>query len=159
MKHAYATDEAHSCKHCKGAREIGRDEVLEVECDVLIPAAVGNVITERNASKVRAGLIVEGANNPTTQAGEEILFKKGVLILPDMLANSGGVIGSYAEYLGKSIDEAFAMIDSKIRENTKLVLTSSISGDVVMLPRAVAMMIAKERVLKAMERRMNKGSH
>ncbi|RDE13948.1 MAG: Glu/Leu/Phe/Val dehydrogenase [Candidatus Thorarchaeota archaeon] len=159
MKHAYATDEAHSCKHCKGAKEIGRDEVLEVECDVLIPAAVGNVITDRNASKIRAGLIVEGANNPTTPAGEEILFKKGILILPDMLANSGGVIGSYAEYLGKSIDEAFAMIDSKIRENTKLVLTSSISGDVVMLPRAVAMMIAKERVQKAMERRINKGSH
>jgi glutamate dehydrogenase (NAD(P)+) len=159
MKHAYATDDAHSCKHCKGAKEIGRDEVLEVECDVLIPAAVGNVITERNASKVKAGLIVEGANNPTTPAGEEILFKRGILVLPDMLANAGGVIGSYAEYLGKNIDEAFAMIDAKIRENTKLVLSSSISGDVVMLPRAVALMIAKERVLKATERRMNKGSH
>jgi glutamate dehydrogenase (NAD(P)+) len=149
-KHAYATQEKQSCIHCKNARRIGRNEILEVDCDVLVPAAVGGVITEANARKLKTKIVVEAANNPTTREGEEILFRKGILVIPDMLANAGGVIGSYAEYLGKSPDAAFTLIDSKIRDNTTKVLESSVTGDVVILPRDAAMMIAKERVLKAM---------
>jgi glutamate dehydrogenase (NAD(P)+) len=153
LKYAYATDEAHSVKHCKGATEVPRDSILELDCDILVPAAVGGVITDQNAPKIKAKLIIEGANNPTSAAADEILLKKGVLVIPDMLANSGGVIGSYAEYIGKTTDDAFKLIESKISQNTKAVLKGAFSGDSVLLPRTVAMNIAKERVWKAMERR------
>lgn len=154
LKHAYATDEGNSIKHCKGATEIPRDDLLYVDCDILVPAAVANVITAENADLIKAKLIVEAANNPTTRTAEEMLFKKGILVIPDMLVNAGGVIGSYVEYLGKSADEAFAMIDSKIRENTRQVLERSINGERITLPRGVAMRIAMERVSKAMRDRI-----
>ena len=152
-KHAYATQEKQSCIHCKNTRRIGRNEILEVDCDVLVPAAVGGVITETNVGKIKTKIVVEAANNPTTREAEESLFRRGILVIPDMLANAGGVIGSYAEYLGKSPDAAFTLIDSKIRDNTTKVLESSVTGDIVILPRDAAMMIAKERVLKAMNSR------
>jgi len=152
-KHAYATQEKQSCAHCKNARMIGRNEILEVDCDVLVPAAVGGVITEANAGKLKTKMVVEAANNPTTREAEVFLFRRGILVIPDMLANAGGVIGSYAEYLGKSADEAFTLIDSKIRENTTKVLEGSVTSDGVILPRDAAMMIAKTRVLKAMTSR------
>jgi glutamate dehydrogenase (NAD(P)+) len=93
-------------KHCsQGGRAIDFDagdsvlpgELLEVPCDVLTPAAVGGVITEQNADRIEARLIVEGANAPTTGAAEEILAERGRTIVPDILANSGGVIASHLE--------------------------------------------------------------
>jgi glutamate dehydrogenase (NAD(P)+) len=77
---------------------ITNEELLAMDVDVLIPAAVENVITERNAGRVSAKLIVEAANGPTTAAGEQILAARGVPIVPDILANSGGVIASYVEW-------------------------------------------------------------
>jgi glutamate dehydrogenase (NAD(P)+) len=153
LKYAYATDEAHSIKNSKGATEIPRDDLLYVDCDILVPAAVSKVITAENANLIKAKLIVEAANLPTTLDAEEILFKRGVLVMPDMLVNAGGVIGSYVEYLGKSADEAFAMIDSKIRNNTKQVLDTSINSETVTPPRTAAMKIAMERVSRAMYHR------
>lgn len=153
LKHAYATDEAHSIKHCKGITEIQRNDLLYVDCDILVPAAVANVITVENAELIKAKLVVEAANNPTTSLAEQMLFKKGILVIPDMLVNAGGVIGSYVEYLGKSVDDAFAMIDSKIRQNTRQVLENSINTETVTLPRTIAMKIAMERVSKAMRAR------
>ena len=152
-KHAYATDEANSVKKCKGTTEIPRDDLLYVDCDILVPAAVSRVITAENADRIKAKLVIEAANIPTTAQAEEMLFKRGVLVMPDMLVNAGGVIGSYVEYLGKSADEAFAMIDSKIRNNTKQVLEESINSEVMTLPRFAAMKIAMERVSKAMRAR------
>jgi glutamate dehydrogenase (NAD(P)+) len=153
LKHAYATDEAQSIKNCKSGTQIGREDVLSLDCDVLVPAAVSNTITEQNAGKMKAKLVFEGANNPTTPEAEEQLFRRGILVIPDMLVNAGGVIGSYVEYLGKSADEAFAMINSKIRQNTRVVLEEAISGDKVALPRKVAMRIAMSRVSDAMHSR------
>jgi glutamate dehydrogenase (NAD(P)+) len=153
LKHAYATDEAHSIKNCRSGTQIGRDDVLNIDCDVLVPAAVSNAITDQNAEKIKAKLIFEGANNPTTPGAEEKLFKKGILVIPDMLVNAGGVIGSYVEYLGKSADEAFALINSKIQQNTRAVLEEAINGDTVALPRKVAMRIAMSRVSNAMHSR------
>jgi len=77
---------------------ISNEELLECECDVLIPAALGDVITEQNAERVRARVLVEAANHPTTTGADKILDDRGVRVLPDILANAGGVTGSYFEW-------------------------------------------------------------
>ncbi|RQG98998.1 glutamate dehydrogenase GdhB [Natrarchaeobius oligotrophus] len=78
---------------------LSNDELLALDVDVLIPAAVGNVLTEDNADDVRADLVVEGANGPTTFAADAILEERGVAVIPDILANAGGVTVSYFEWL------------------------------------------------------------
>lgn len=82
-----------------GAQEISNEELLEMEVDLLIPAALENQLTEKNAGSVRAKLIVEAANGPTTQHADKILTRNGVTIVPDILANSGGVLVSYFEWV------------------------------------------------------------
>lgn len=77
---------------------ISNEELLALEVDVLIPAAVENVLTEQNAARVRARLVVEAANGPTTPGGEAILQDRGTPVVPDILANSGGVVASYVEW-------------------------------------------------------------
>jgi glutamate dehydrogenase (NAD(P)+) len=82
-----------------GCDPITNPELLALDCDVLIPAAVGNVLTERTAPEARARLIVEAANGPTTPAADAILADKGVVVVPDILANAGGVTVSYFEWV------------------------------------------------------------
>jgi len=81
------------------ADAITNEELLCCDCDVLIPAALGGVLTEENASKVKAKIIIEGANNPTTKEADMILTDKGVFVIPDILANAGGVTVSYFEWV------------------------------------------------------------
>ncbi len=83
----------------RGAEPISNEELLLLECDVLAPCALEQVITAENADKVRAKIIVEGANGPVTPAADDILEEKGVLVLPDILANAGGVVVSYFEWV------------------------------------------------------------
>jgi glutamate dehydrogenase (NAD(P)+) len=82
-----------------GAEEIGSAGPLTSECDVLVPAAVGNQLTSRNAGEVKARLVVEGANGPTTPEADEIFDRRGIFLVPDILANAGGVTVSYFEWV------------------------------------------------------------
>jgi len=82
-----------------GAKDISNAEVLEVECDILIPAALENQITERNAGNIKARLIAEAANGPTTPEADQILWKKSKFMIPDILCNAGGVTVSYFEWV------------------------------------------------------------
>jgi glutamate dehydrogenase (NAD(P)+) len=81
-----------------GADLIDNDELMELECDVLVPAALGDVIRADNADRIRASIILEAANHPTTPEADHILHDKGVRVVPDVLANGGGVTGSYFEW-------------------------------------------------------------
>ena len=81
------------------SESIGNQEILEQDCDILLPAATENVITSNNASHIRARILVEGANSPTTPPADDILFDRGVFVVPDILANAGGVTVSYFEWV------------------------------------------------------------
>ena len=78
---------------------ISNAELLELPCDVLVPAALGGQITEQNADRLKAKIVVEGANGPTTPEADVILGDRGVMLIPDILANAGGVIVSYFEWV------------------------------------------------------------
>ncbi|MGE0566476.1 MAG: Glu/Leu/Phe/Val dehydrogenase [Bacteroidia bacterium] len=95
----FANNNNRVLKGFKGATEIPSDQLLISKCDVLVPAALQNVITEDNAPKIQAKLIVEGANGPTTPAADPIIFEKKIISVPDILANSGGVTVSYFEWV------------------------------------------------------------
>ncbi|MET0880127.1 MAG: Glu/Leu/Phe/Val dehydrogenase dimerization domain-containing protein [Acidimicrobiales bacterium] len=82
----------------EGVTVIDNEELLEIDCDVLIPAALGQVLTGANAHEVKAGIVVEAANYPVTPDGDAALHEMGVTIIPDILANAGGVVGSYFEW-------------------------------------------------------------
>jgi glutamate dehydrogenase (NAD(P)+) len=81
-----------------GVESITNDELLELECDVLVPAALGSVITSANADRIRAQIVLEGANHPTTPSADAALDARGIIVIPDILANAGGVVGSYFEW-------------------------------------------------------------
>jgi glutamate dehydrogenase/leucine dehydrogenase len=124
-----------------------RDAVIEADCDILIPAARPDAINEDNAARVNAQLIIEGANIPTTTVAEQSLHKRGVLVVPDFIANAGGVICASVEYHGGSEPQALAAIEDKIRRNTSAVLTRARSEQST--PRAAALAMALERVRAA----------
>ncbi len=135
----------------KPGQVLGNGKIFELPVDVLIPAALPDVINKNNVNKVKAKVVVEAANIPTTPEMEEILHKKGILVLPDFVANAGGVISSYAEYMGKNPRRMFEIVDEKISKNTKLVLKRADEKGVK--PRDAAMAFAKERVLKTMKKK------
>jgi len=84
---------------CSAGEAVTNEELLELPCEILVPAAIGGVITEKNADRVQARLIVEGANAPTTPAADALLRDRGFTVVPDILANAGGVIVSYFEWV------------------------------------------------------------
>jgi glutamate dehydrogenase (NAD(P)+) len=101
---------------------------LELDCDILIPAALENQITADNAPRVRAKIVLEGANGPTTPAGEAILLAKGVLILPDLYANAGGVTVSYFEWLKNLAHIRFGRLEKRTAQASARRLLSAIES-------------------------------
>ena len=129
---------------------ITAEELFVVECDILIPAATADVIHEGNLAGVKARLILEGANIPVTRRAEEILHDRGILIVPDFICNAGGVIMAAMEYAGRNEQQAFAAINERIRNNTRIILEQSFATQPGLQPRLAADTLARERVIKAM---------
>jgi len=131
-----------------GGEVLDRDALFASDCEILVPAANPDVITAANQAQVRARLILEGANIPVTAEAEAALAARGVLVLPDFIANAGGVIMAAAEVAGRRADEAFAYIEERITANTTEILARSRRQK--LLPRQSATGLARERVLQAM---------
>lgn len=130
-----------------GGSPIPRDDLLGVDCDVLIPAARPDVLTAGNADQVRASVVLQGANIPATAEAEALLHKRGVLSVPDFIANAGGVICAAVEYHGGTPAQAFALIREKVRANTSEVLGRA--PELGVLPREAAEELAHARVAEA----------
>jgi glutamate dehydrogenase (NAD(P)+) len=125
------------------------DSIIAIECEIWMPAARPDVIHEGNVERLRTRLIVQGANIPCTEAAERALHTKGVLCLPDFIANAGGVICAAMEYEHTGEKAAFEIIGEKISHNTAEVLHDSKQRGVT--PRQAALDLAVSRVRRAME--------
>lgn len=132
----------------KPGKILQNKEIFELNVDVLIPSALPDVINKSNVHKVKAKIVVEAANIPMKEDMEEILHNHGVLVVPDFVANAGGVISSYAEYRGFNPKKMFEIVEKKIKKNVSTVLKRARKESVK--PRDAAMKIAVERVKKAM---------
>jgi glutamate dehydrogenase (NAD(P)+) len=131
-------------------------DLFRVDCDILIPAARPDVIHADNAREIRAKLVLQGANIPATPEAEALLHQRGVVVVPDFIANAGGVICAGVEYRGGSEAEAFEAIAEKIRRNTRDVLRRS--RDERIAPRQAAVELATARVSEAQSyRRATRG--
>ncbi|TVZ16644.1 Glu/Leu/Phe/Val family dehydrogenase [Maribacter sp. MAR_2009_72] len=154
---AYSKANKGSILGYNGAEKIDNTEFFGLDCDIIIPAALGNQITAKNAPYIKASLIAEGANGPTDVEAEKILLKKGIEIIPDILCNSGGVIGSYFEWLQNrngeiwQLDEVMQKLEKKLKESFTKVMLTSIERDVDM--RTAAFIIAIERLEEAYTQR------
>ncbi|MGA2983640.1 MAG: Glu/Leu/Phe/Val dehydrogenase [Terriglobia bacterium] len=113
-------------KGFEGGESIGAQEILEQECDILLPAATESVITSKNADKVKAKLLVEGANSPTTPPADDILFERGVFVIPDILANAGGVTVSYFEWVQDR--QGYFWPEETVNERLKHIMVDAFSG-------------------------------
>jgi len=127
-------------------------EIFELPVDILIPAALSDVITKDNVDIdiVKAKMVVEAANIPVRPEIEEVLRKRGVMVVPDILANAGGVISSYAEYKGYNPKRMLKLVQRKIRRNARTVLEYAEEKDIGL--REAALNIAKERIFRVHDR-------
>jgi glutamate dehydrogenase (NAD(P)+) len=149
--------ESESVKEFPGGEEVSNEQLLEVDCDILIPAAVHGVINTENAENINAKMIVEAANGPTTPAADEILNDRDIIVVPDILANSGGVTVSYFEWVQNiqqfrwELDQVNAELEKKMTAATNSVCKRA-KADKTLL-RDAAFDIAVERVARAAELR------
>lgn len=125
--------------------KIDHQDFWALPVDVLIPASVTDVINNTNKNKIKAKVIVEAANIPMSEEVEDELWQKGILIVPDFVANAGGVISSYAEYRGYNPKRMFATVATRIKKATRVVLQESLKSN--KNPRKVALEMAKDRII------------
>lgn len=137
-------------KDCLGCKKISADEFWKIPVDILIPASVTDVIHEKNKGNIRAKIIVEAGNIPMREGIEKELSNRGILIVPDFVANAGGVISSYAEYRGYNPKKMLDLVARKIRNSTRLVLERS--AKLKKNPREIALAIAREKVETGMNK-------
>ncbi len=136
-----------------GADEVTNQEILELDCEVLVPAALENQITRANAPKVRARVIAEAANGPTTPDADEILFDRGVFVIPDILCNAGGVTVSYFEWVQDM--QSFFWTEDRINDSLKGIMDRAFEAVYAMSDRrevdmrTAAYMVAVARVAEA----------
>ena len=136
-----------------GGKALTNAQLLETPCDILIPAALGGQITEENAARVRAKIIVEAANAPISSAGEAVLLRRGITVVPDILANAGGVTVSYFEWV-QSLQEYF-WTEEEVNERLRRIMTGAFAETVEMMERhkvdmrTAAMMLGVSRVAEA----------
>jgi glutamate dehydrogenase (NAD(P)+) len=145
------TKETGSVKNYRPAEEYQREKIFEVETDIFVPAATTDAINISTAPLLKTKIIIEGANIAITEKAEEYLINKGVLVIPDFVANSGGLIGSYTEFIRKTHKETFEIIKEKISMAMNQVLDEFPSNHIS--PRNRALSIAKEKVFRAMRLR------
>ena len=135
-------------------KKLSGDKIFELEVDVLIPAALPDVINRKNMNKVKAKIIIEAANIPIPLDVEEELHKKGILVVPDFVANAGGVISSYAEYIGRGPVYMEKLVRDKLHQNTDVVLKEAFKKKISV--RKAGMEIAMKRVREGMRKRIGR---
>jgi glutamate dehydrogenase/leucine dehydrogenase len=126
---------------------IPRDDLLGVDCDLLIPAARPDVLDAGTAEAVRAAVVLEGANIPATAEAERLLHKRGVLVVPDIIANAGGVICASVEHRGGTQARALSLVQERVAANTSQVLERA--REFGILPREAAEDLARARITEA----------
>lgn len=127
----------------EGAERIGKEQLLELEVDVLFPCARHHSIHSRNASRIKAKLIIPGANIPITEEAEELLFKRGVFCVPDFIANSGGVLGGTMEFAGLEQSAIVNFVNDNFSKQAKLLFEKSLKENIGL--RKMAEKIALDR--------------
>ena len=147
-------EEGKSVTDYPDGKKLDRDSIVDIECDIWIPAARPDVIHEDNVQRLNTKMVVQGANIPVTHAAEKIMQDKGIICVPDFIANAGGVICAAMEYQGASQSAALATIEEKLRRNTLEVLQTAQREQI--MPRDAALAMARKRLDKAMSfRRWN----
>ncbi len=134
-----------------GGDSLEQDAIIDIACDIWIPAARPDVINEHNVDRLNTRLVVQGANIAITEGAEKQLYERGVLCVPDFISNAGGVICAAMEYQGSTQLVAMATIAEKVGNNTRTVLELSQAENIQ--PREAAVKMAVERVRKAMTMR------
>ncbi|MEO1083820.1 MAG: Glu/Leu/Phe/Val dehydrogenase [Acidobacteriota bacterium] len=138
----------------EGGEKLPIDAWIDIDCDLFVPAARPDVINETNALRLKCKVVLQGANIPVTARAERILHDKGIISVPDFVANAGGVICASVEYKGGTQKRAFETIEEKIKENTAEVLELARSHS--QMPAEAALSLAKQRVAEAMAYRRSR---
>ena len=144
----------HSLDGCPYGDKISNEELLELKCDVLVPAALEMQITKANAARVECRILAEGANGPTTPEADQILRDKGIFLIPDVLANAGGVVVSYFEWVQDL--QNFFWTEDEVNKKLRDILVKAfyevldMSREQSVDMRMAALMIGIDRVARAM---------